>query len=155
MRCLWRELLLSGAALGSGHPLAAQRGWEAGVQAIGTFSEPALAVAGAFGALRTSARTRIAAFVGAGVSDERIAWRGELLGHFLFSPDKQRGSAFYLAGGIAGVEGPASRGYLTLLLGLEDRPGGTSGWAVEAGVGGGFRVALAYRWRMRSGGGPG
>src|SRR5829696_7299235 len=49
-------------------PLSAQRGHELGSQAIGTASDPALAVAGVYGALRTSTRTRISASAGAGVS---------------------------------------------------------------------------------------
>jgi hypothetical protein len=76
--------------------------------------------------------------------------RGELLGHFLLSPGKRSGPGFYFAGGLAGVTGEVTRGYLVLTMGLEDRPGAGSGWAVEAGIGGGFRVGLGYRWRLGS-----
>lgn len=117
------------------------------MQATATASDPALAVAGLYAALRTSARTRVSAGLGAGISGGELAGRWELLGHFLLSPGQPRGAAFYFAGGLAAVAGPEPGGYLVLSAGLEERPGGPSGWAVEVGVGGGFRVAAGYRWR--------
>ena len=36
---------------------------------------------------------------------------------------------------------------LVLLVGIESRPGGQGGWFVEAGIGGGARLAAGYRWR--------
>lgn len=147
MRSPWPELLALAGTLVWVRPAAAQRGSEFGLQVIATASDPALAVAGVFGALRTSARTRVSAGLGGGVSDGEFAARGELLGHFLLSPGQPKGAGFYLAGGVAAVEGPVSRGYLVLTAGLEQRPVAGAGWAVEAGVGGGFRVALGYRWR--------
>ena len=151
MPCRWRELLVVGAALTSTEPGAAQQIREIGVQAIGTLSNPATATAGAYGAIRTTGRTRFSASLGAGVSDGELVFRGELLGHFLLSPQERRKAGFYFAGGIAGVEGAAgsalSRRYLVLTLGVEARPGAKSGWAFEAGVGGGVRLALGYRWR--------
>jgi hypothetical protein len=78
---------LLAAALGSGGaPVAAQQVTEFGVMGIATASDPALVVAGGYGAIRTSQRTRISAGLGAGVSDGRAAWRGELLAHFLLNP---------------------------------------------------------------------
>jgi hypothetical protein len=156
MPCRWRELLVIGAALTSTEPGAAQQIREIGVQVIGTFSNPAMATAGGYGAIRTTGRTRLSASLGAGVSDGQLVFRGELLGHFLLSPDERRKAGFYVAGGIAGVEGAGgsalSRGYLVLTLGVEARPGARSGWALEAGVGGGVRLAIAYRWRWFLGG---
>src|SRR5262245_17436583 len=70
-------------------PATAQRVIEAGVQAIGTAADPAVAVAGAYGAVRTSLRTRVSAALGAGVSDGDGAWRGELLAHFLLNPTRR------------------------------------------------------------------
>ena len=75
--------------------------------------------------------------VGAGVSDDRAAWRGELLAHFLLSPARRQGAGVYGAGGVAVVGGPVEQGYLVLTLGLEARPAARVGWFVEAGVGGG------------------
>jgi hypothetical protein len=127
-------------------PLLAQ-GRELGLGAIGTLSDPGLAVGGVYAALRTSGRTRVSGSLGAGVSSDELAWRGELLGHFLFSPEERRKPGFYFAGGLALVGGPVQRGYLVLTLGLEAHPTRRSGWALEAGVGGGVRLGLGYRWR--------
>jgi hypothetical protein len=147
MPCRWGELLACGAALALARPAPAQEVREIGIQAIGTVSDPDLAVLGGYGALRTSTRTRVSAVVGAGIAGGDWVGRGELLGHFLLTPDHRKGPGFYLAGGIAGVLGAVDRGYLVLTAGLEDAPAAGSGWAVEAGIGGGFRVGLAYRWR--------
>ena len=83
MRCRWRELSLAGATLAWAHTTSAQVIQELGVQAIGTFSDPGLVVAGGFAALRTTGRTRLSLGFGAGVSGGELAVRGELLGHFL------------------------------------------------------------------------
>jgi hypothetical protein len=141
------ELLLLAGALTWAAPLAAQQGREIAIQAIGTTSDPALAVAALQGAVRTSTRTRFSAAVGAGTSSGELAVRGEILGHFLLSPNKQRGVGFYFAGGVAAVGGPVDRGYLILTAGLEHRPAAASGWAAEVGIGGGLRVMVGYRWR--------
>ncbi|HJR15643.1 MAG TPA: hypothetical protein VJ808_02225 [Gemmatimonadales bacterium] len=143
----WSELLLLASALTFGLPLAAQQGSEAGVLAIGTASDPAVAVLALYGAVRTSTRSRLSLSAGAGASAGEAAFRGEILGHFLLSPGKRKGAGFYLAGGVAAAAGPVDRGYLVLTFGIEDRPGAGAGWAVEAGVGGGARLALGYRWR--------
>ena len=39
---------------------------------------------------------------------------------------------------------------VVLTLGLEARPAARDGWFVEAGVGGGARLAAGYRWRRFS-----
>ena len=149
MRCRWRELLVAGVALPS--PGAAQQVREIGIQAVGTASDPALAVAGIYGGLRTWGRTRVSLTLGAGIAGGELAWRGELLGHFLLSPEERRRAGVYFAGGIAAVEGALSRGYLVLTLGVEERPRSNSGWALELGAGGGARIGLSYRWRWFSG----
>ena len=141
------ELLVLTATLLCAAPLAAQQAREIGIQAIGTASDPALGVGALYGALRTSNRTRLSVTGGVGGSAGELAFRAELLGHFLLSPNKRNGTGPYFAAGVAGVGGPVDRGYLVLTLGIEQRPGGGSGWVAEAGVGGGFRVALGYRWR--------
>jgi len=135
------------AALSLGSPLAAQQGRELGLQGIGTASDPALAVVALYAGLRTSTRTRLSASAGAGASSGDLAFRGEILGHFLLSPGKRQGAAFYFAGGVAAATGPVDQGYLVLTVGVEDRPGAPTGWAAEIGVGGGLRVGLGYRWR--------
>ncbi|HUR94688.1 MAG TPA: hypothetical protein VMY76_08895 [Gemmatimonadales bacterium] len=138
-------------SIGGASEAAAQRGTEIGVLGVVTASDPALAVAGAFAALRTSRRTRVSIGAGAGMSDGDAAWRGELLAHFLLSPGRRRGVGLYGAGGVAVVGGPVEQGYVVLALGVESRPGARSGWFAEAGVGGGVRLAIGYRWRSRVG----
>ena len=133
-------------------PLAAQQPHEIGIQAIGTASDPVAGVGALYGALRTSNRTRLSVTGGVGGSAGELAFRAELLGHFLLSPNKRRGTGPYFAAGVAAVGGPVERGYLVLTLGVEQRPGGGAGWAAEVGVGGGLRLALGYRWRrLRAG----
>ena len=127
-------------------PLAAQAR-EFGIQAIGTVSDQTLGVGALYGAVRTSNRTRLSVTGGVGGSAGELAFRAELLGHFLLSPNKRHGTGPYFAAGVAAVGGPVDRGYLVLTLGVEQRPGAESGWSAEAGVGGGFRLALGYRWR--------
>ena len=145
--------MLSGALLWSA-PLAAQQAREIGVQAIVTGSNPVLGVGALYGALRTSNRTRLSVTGGVGTSAGEAAFRAELLGHFLLSPNKRKGTGPYFAAGVAAVGGPVDRGYLVLTLGVEQRPGAGSGWAAEAGVGGGVRVGVGYRWRRRLGSQP-
>jgi hypothetical protein len=147
MRCRWHELLGLGMGLAWTVPASAQQIRELGLAAIATSSNPALAVAGIYGAFRTIGRTRLSASMGLGISDGELAWRGELLGHFLLSPEERHEAGFYFAGGVAAVGGPVSRGYLVVTLGVEGKPRARSGWALEAGLGGGVRVALGYRWR--------
>lgn len=130
--------------------LQAQQVREVGVQALVATSDPALVTGGIYAALRPSPRARLAATIGAGVSDGRAAARGELLAHFLLSPGATRKPGAYVGGGLAGVVGPIDQGYIVVLAGLESAPGASSGWAVEAGVGGGVRLTAGWRWRWRS-----
>jgi hypothetical protein len=150
MLCPWRELLVLAAALTFTSTAAAQHIRELGVQAIGTFSDPGLAAASLYAALRTPGRTRISLSFGAGTSAGKLALRGEVLGHFLLSPEERRGPGFYLAGGVAGVEGPVDRGYLVLTLGVEQRPGvsqdGISSW--------GLGVVFGLLWATAGAGSP-
>lgn len=127
-------------------PLSGQAGPELGVHGVLTAQEPALAAAGLYAAIRTTRRTRLAVTIALGGTGGEVAARGELLGHFLLNPTG-RGAGFYAGGGIAGVAGPARHGYVVLLVGVEAAPGGSSGWSIEAGLGGGFRASVGYRWR--------
>jgi hypothetical protein len=128
-------------------PAGAQQVRELGIQAIGTLSDPALAVGGVYAAWRPAKRARVSASLGLGGSGAELAWRGELLGHFLLAPTRRTGSAVYLAGGVAAVGGRTDQGYLVLVAGIEGRPGAASGWFLEAGAGGGARLSAGYRWR--------
>jgi hypothetical protein len=147
MTSLWGSRAILSALLLAPAAATAQTVPELGVIGAVTGSDPALVAVGAYGALRTSLRTRasIAGMLGASGGD--AAWRAELLMHFLLSPTRERGVGAYGAGGIGVVGGPADQGYVVLTLGLESRPAAPSGWFLEAGVGGGARVAAGYRWR--------
>ncbi len=131
-------------------PLAAQQVRELGIQAMVTASDPALGALGGYIALRPSQRSRISVAAAAGASGGELAWRGELLTHFLLNPAAREGAGVYAAGGLAVVAGPVERGYLVLTLGIEARPGASEGWFAEAGVGGGLRVSGGYRWRQNA-----
>jgi hypothetical protein len=89
---------------------------------------------------------RIAATGSIGAVSGETGWRGELLGHFLLNPGIRRAPGLYAGGGVA-ASGPDERAYVVILVGVEGTPGARSGWAVEAGLGGGFRATLGYRWR--------
>lgn len=125
---------------------SAQRAREIGVHAVFTGQEEGLFAGGAYGAIRTTRRTRLALTVAAGSAGGSFVARGEALGHFLLSP-ASFGPAVYGGGGVAGIAGAGEQGFLVLLLGIEHAPGGRAGWFVEGGLGGGVRVAAGYRWR--------
>jgi hypothetical protein len=123
------------------------RGLELATTSVVVLSDPLFAGAGLQGAIRPGGRGRIALGVFPGMLDERFALRGELVAHFLLSPGGRRGVGFYGLGGVAGLTGPRDRAYLMLGVGVEANPGGRSGWMLEAGVGGGARIAAGWRWR--------
>ncbi len=146
----WRWTSACAVLLAIGSSAAAQQARELGVQATVLASSPAVAVAGLYGALRTTARTRLAVTAGVGATDGRFAWRSELLAHFLLNPRSTTRPGIYGGGGVAATgAGGQAKGYVVVLLGIEARPGGSSGWAVEAGLGGGLRAAVGWRWRRR------
>lgn len=124
------------------------------MQATAIAADPGSMFGGAYGALRTSLRTRVSLAAGLGAAEGATRFRGELLLHFLLSPTLRTGVAPYAAGGVAVVGRPADDGYLVLTLGLESRPGAPSGWFVEAGVGGGARLAAGFRRRWLPPGWP-
>jgi len=147
MACISARLVVVGALLAA--PLAAQQQAvrEYGVGAVATLADPAVYTAGLTASIRPASRTRIALYAGGGVSDGEGVARAELLGHFLLNP-RSTHTAFYGGGGVAGVFGSGyADGYLVVLVGVEGSPGGRGGWFAEAGVGGGARLAVGYRWR--------
>ena len=145
MRCPWASAFLVALAA----PLAAQSGGvrELGLQAVATAAEPAAYTAGFTAAIRPAGRLRLALFAGGGVSGGEGVGRAELVAHFLLNP-RSTALAWYGGGGIAGVFGSGQdAGYMVVLLGVDWAPGGAGGWFAEAGVGGGARVSVGYRWR--------
>jgi hypothetical protein len=151
MTSAWASLALASLGLWlPGSPLSAQAGTvrEAGVEAVATAADPAVYTVGLTASVRPASRTRIALYGGGGVTgDGGGVGRAELVGHFLLNPRSMR-PGLYAGGGVAGVfASGAANGFLVLLVGIESRPGGRGGWFVEAGVGGGARLAAGYRWR--------
>lgn len=141
-----RSALLTLALLGPA-PLAAQVRQEWTALAVGVTGRPASAVAGVGWARRPGHRDRVQLFLGGGVSEERPVARGEALWHFLLEPARLSGAGVFVGGGLAGEVGRTSRARLVITLGIEASPAGRRGWAVEAGLGGGVRVAVGYRVR--------
>lgn len=138
--------------------LAAQepRGLEAGLEASTALANPAFAGAGVSLGIRPGGGTRVVASVLAGVQRSRLAGRGELVGQFMLTPAKPHGVGLYGLAGIAGQVGWRDGGWLVLGLGLERAPGASSGWHVEAGIGGGMRISVGWRrrWLRAAGAAP-
>ncbi len=133
-------------------PLAAQRQGiilEWGVHGTVTASTggPVGLVAGPRVALRSVGGTRVALSLGAGFRGDRSSARGEAALEYVLTPRAASRSSVYLGGGLAGVIGGGKGGYLMVYAGLERSPGLPYGWALEAGLGGGFRIRAAYHWR--------
>ncbi|HEU5219071.1 MAG TPA: hypothetical protein VFU23_10455 [Gemmatimonadales bacterium] len=133
-------------------PLAAQR--QSLVREWGLHSTVTASTDGPLGlvlgprlALRTLGGTRVALSIGAGFRGDRSSARGEAALEYVLTPRAAGRSSVYLGGGLAGVIGGDKGGYLMAYIGLERSPGVPAGWAVEAGLGGGFRVRAAYHWR--------
>jgi hypothetical protein len=137
------------ASLCAGDPAEAQQAFEFGPQVTAVAAEPGSIIAGGYGAVRSLGRSRFALTAGLGAGEGgSAAWRTELTAHFLLNPRARTGVGAYVGGGAAAADaGDGANGYVVLLAGLEGRPGGASGWALEAGLGGGFRISAGWRWR--------
>jgi hypothetical protein len=126
--------------------LSAQNGYELGIQSTAALADQSFVGGGIHAAVRPGGRARFAFMVNAGAVGDRFTVRGEVVGHFLLSPSGLRREV-YAGGGLAGVAGGIDEGYLLLVIGIESRPGGRSGWMLETGIGGGVRVVVGYTWR--------
>ena len=134
--------------------LAAQQrsaGWhETALGAVALASRPAVFALSGGASWRDRGGTRIGFAVAAGgTGDGRFAERGELAYHFLLDAARSSGWGVYGGGGLALgiVEDDRARPWVLAVIGAESRPGGRSGWYLEAGFGGGIRAAAGYRWR--------
>ena len=122
-------------------------GVEVGIQGLTLLQRPEWWGGALAGAYRPGGKARISLTLGAGRTGGRWSGRGELLAHLLLAPARQSGVGVYGFGGIAGAAGPRDQGFLVLGLGVERAPARYSGWMLEAGVGGGLRLAAGWRWR--------
>ena len=98
-------------------------------------------------ALRAPGGTRGAISLGVGVLRDSTTARAEAAVEYQLASRAARGVGVYFGGGLVGVLGAGRGEYLVLYVGLEKSPGLPSGWALEAGLGGGFRIRGAYHWR--------
>lgn len=128
-------------------PLHAQLPREFGVEALALARDSSLVGGALVGAVHPSPRMRVALTVGAGGGEGGFGGRAELAGHFLLSPALVRGIGVYGGGGVAVERRHDTRGFLELLVGLETDPGARNGWVLEAGLGGGVRLAVGWRTR--------
>jgi hypothetical protein len=129
-------------------PCRAQRVQESELWGLAAASQPAFYGAGFGLAWRDDQRTRIAPALAVGaLGDGRLGARADLAIHFLLDPWKRSGTAIYGGGGLSLAMGEGrANGYVMLVLGAENAPGGRGGSFVEIGVGGGVRLAIGYRW---------
>lgn len=128
---------------------AGAQGAERGLQLVAT-TEPDLAeVLSGLVAWYPGRRDRLSLAAGPGLRDGRAMGRGEALWQFRLEPEAERGVGLYLGGGVAGTVGDDPRGWIVVTAGLETRPAAPRGWAFEAGLGGGLRLSVGYRWRRR------
>ena len=101
------------------------------------------------GVSRRPGQTRVAITAAAGADAGAAALRVGVSAEFVLQPGALRGESPYGGLGVSfvGVEGAPGSGYLTAVLGVESAPARPRGWYVEAGLGGGVRVAAGIRWR--------
>jgi len=140
------SLLLAAMAVGA-RAQGGPTGVEFGIQGLALLQRAEWWGAAMSGAYRPGGKARLSVTLGAGRTAGDWSGRGELLAHLLLAPARRTGAGLYGFGGIAGTTGPRDQGYLVLGLGLESAPARGSGWMVEAGVGGGLRLAAGWRWR--------
>lgn len=122
-------------------------GLEVGIQGLALLQDPAWLGGGLYAGWRPEGKTRLALTINAGAVDHQTSGRAELMAQYLLSPGRMKGAGVYGFGGIAGEVGRRDQGYLVAGLGIESRPGGSSGWSLEAGVGGGARISVGWRHR--------
>ncbi len=141
---------LGAVLLGLAAPVAGQepRGLEAGAAGLVTTGRNGFTGGGLTLAARPGGSARIQVLLAAGDLSGRTVGRGELVGHLLLTPAGSGGIGLYGLAGVAATSGRRARGDLVLGLGVETRPNGSWGVAVEAGVGGGarFLVGVRRRW---------
>jgi hypothetical protein len=140
-------VLLALAAVPGLLPAQARVEHERGLDLVAVTSRPEQWLAGVSLWRRVSPRTRLGGLVAAGVAGGKVALRAELAGHFLLNPNTVSGWSLYGGGGLAFSRGRARGEHILVMVGVESRAGATRGWVLAAGLGGGVRVGVGWRWR--------
>jgi hypothetical protein len=100
---------------------------------------------------RAGSDSRIALGVGGGVvsPDQAAAVRAQLTLQLLLNASARSGAGLYagVGGGFFGARGAPGRGFVALMLGVEQTPGRRHGWFIESGFAGGLRLAVGWRAR--------
>jgi hypothetical protein len=122
--------------------------FEAGLQALGVLADRSYAGGGPWLAWRPGANTRVGMLGTVGGQGGSTAGRLELVGHFMLDPDRLTGVGLYGLAGVAWSIAERSSGFLMAGVGAESSPGGSGGWVLEFGVGGGWRLSAGYRRRF-------
>jgi hypothetical protein len=134
-----------------GGPLAAQRRVVPEWGLHGTFivadSGRAALLGGVGLGVRTLGATRLALSLDAGTMEHGLTGRGEVAVEYLLAPRAAHRIGVYAGGGLAGVVGQGRGQFFLGYVGIEESPGLPSGWALEVGMGGGFRLRAAWHWR--------
>jgi hypothetical protein len=137
--------------LGPGQLLAQATGtvieWGAHATAFAVDSGPVGLLGGPRLSFRTLGSARVSLSLGVGSGGGKASGRGEAALEYLLSPRAVDRMGVYFGGGLAGVVGGGEGGYVLVYVGVEKSPGSQAGWALEAGLGGGFRLRAAYHWR--------
>lgn len=150
LRSLRLMATLLAPAVAAASPVSAQRALELQVHGVGTFADERFLGGGMGLALRTNGRMRVGLYATAGDYGGDRAFRPEFTASFHLNPYKRTGMSPYVGGGVALVmTGEQTREYLVGGVGVEWRPGAGSGWFLEAGIGGGFRVSAGFQLRRR------
>ncbi len=124
----------------------AQGRWVVGVDLVGLASDPVFGGAGAVLGREISRDLTLVGRGMAGRQDGETVGRGELTLEFRFPEPNRRRPVPYLGVGVAGTTGPRSGPYLVATAGLDIPGSGRGRWALEAGVAGGVRAAVGYRY---------
>lgn len=139
------------AALLLAGPAAAQLpGLTLGPGLLGVASNPVMGGLAATMAVRLTPQTRVRGVVAAGLAGAHAAGRAEAALELVLDPEARAWSPRVSAGVALTARRSGSEEYLLLLAGLEQRPGTRSGWWMEAGVAGGLRLGLGFRWAVRT-----
>jgi hypothetical protein len=124
---------------------------ELSLGAAAAFSHETFAGAELGIAHRPSTESRIAlALAGGAVSpDQDAAVRAQLTLQILLNSTARSGAGLYAGVGAAflGERGAPGRGFVALVIGVEQAPGRRRGWFIESGFGGGVRAAVGWRTR--------